>query len=131
MNLLVRLLQVIQLIFLGGLNGPFRVEWYLTAGGNGGVINTNSDLINCIIDREPSAFTLPVTEEVFPETDPVSSPPIDIAISDPIIINNTDIPVEIRADEPIQVRFDDDDPDFDINWYDLRELGPATNTPPE
>jgi hypothetical protein len=114
-----------------GNNGPFKVEWYLTAGGNGGVINKNSALITCIIDREPSAFTLPETDNVFPETDPVSSPPVDIAISDPIIINNVDISVEIRADEPIQVRFDDDDPDFDTNWYNLRELGPQTNTPPE
>jgi hypothetical protein len=114
-----------------GVNGPFKVEWYLTAGGQGGTINTNSALITCIIDREPSAFTLPVTDNVFPETDPVSSPPIDIAISDPIIINNVDISVEIRSDEPIQVRFDDDDPDFDTNWYDLRELLPSTNTPPE
>jgi hypothetical protein len=114
-----------------GSQGPFKVEWYLAAGGNGGVINKNSSLITTIIDREPSAFTLPETDEVFPETDPVSSPPIDIAISDPIIINDVDISVEIRADEPIQVRFDDDDPDFDTNWYDLRELKPSTNTPPE
>jgi len=114
-----------------GSQGPFKLEWYLTAGGNGGVINKNSALITCIIDREPSAFTLPETDNVFPETDPVSSPPVDIAISDPIIVNNVDISVEIRADEPIQVRFDDDDPDFDTNWYDLRELKPSTNTPPE
>lgn len=114
-----------------GENGPFRVQWLLTAGGDGGVINVSSSVIDCIIDREPSVFNIPDTADVFPETDPVSSPPIDIAISDPIIVNNIDIPVEIRADKPIQVRFDDDDPDFDVNWKNLRELGPSTNTPPE
>lgn len=112
-------------------NGPFRVEWYLTAGGNGGSINVNSATIDCTIDREPAAFTLPETADVLPETDPVSTPPKEIAISDPIVIDNIDIPVEIRSDYPIQVRFDDDDPDFDINWKNVREYGPSTNTPPE
>ena len=112
-------------------NGPFRVEWLVTAGGNGGVINTSSPVIDCIIDREPSAFTLPVTDDVLPETDPVSTPPKEIALSDPIVIGNIDIPVEIRSDYPIQVRFDDDDPDFNINWKNVREYGPSTNTPPE
>jgi len=105
-----------------GQDGPFKVQWSIDANGNGGTINQSSTLIDCIIDREPAAFTLPPTEDVFPTTDPVATPPPLEAISNPIIVDNIDISVEIKADEPIQVRFDDDDPDFDVNWKSLREL---------
>ena len=103
-------------------DGPFKVKWIITANGNGGSITDQSTLIDTVIDREPAAFTLPETDDVFPTTDPVQTPPPLEAISDPIIIDNIDISVEIKADEPIQVRFDDDDPDFDVNWKSLREL---------
>ena len=33
-----------------------------------------------------------------------------------------DISVEIKANEPIQVRFDDDDPDLNTSWYDVRQI---------
>lgn len=103
--------------------GPYRVDFFASASGDGGSINdSKSYMVN--IDRTPNPFTIPPNPDEPPEEDPVVSPDDTKSgfIGSPVIlIDDIDIPVEISADEPIQVRFDPDDPDVDASWKNLRQ----------
>lgn len=101
--------------------GPESIDILVTATGLGGTVTRlQTETVN--IDRLPESINIPENLEQAPSTDPVVSPDVDTALSNPILINDIDIPVEIKASRPIQVRFDDTDPDIESNWNSLRSL---------
>ena len=101
--------------------GPETIEYTLSAVGCGGNVNTESQFVNVEIDQLPEAINIPDSLNVIPE-DQVEAPDDDTVLSDPIVIEDIDIPVEIKANKPIQVRFDDDDPNLETSWNDLRQI---------
>jgi len=101
-------------------HGPFSILVSITAIGGGGNI-TKQENVNVTIDTIPDNITVPENRDELPE-DLVEAPDSDAVLSNPILINDIDISVEIKANEPIQVRFDDDDPDLNTSWYDVRQI---------
>ena len=102
--------------------GPLTIQWTLFANGCGGSISpVISPQTLVYIDQLPDAVNIPDSLDEIPSDD-VEAPDFETAVSDPITITDIDIPVEIRANEPIQVRFDNDDPDIEANWKNVREI---------
>lgn len=101
--------------------GPERIEYSLSAAGCGGNVNTEGVIVEVDIDQTPDAINIPDSRNVVPE-DQVEAPDTDTVLSDPIVIEDIDIPVEIKSNRPIQVRFDDDDPNLESNWNNLRQI---------
>ena len=101
--------------------GPKRISYALFASGCGGNVTPTASTINVSIDMLPDAVTIPENRGELPE-DQVEAPNVETVLSNPIVIDDIDIPVEIKADEPIQVRFDDDDPDLNTSWNNVREI---------
>ena len=73
------------------------------------------------IDELPDNITVPDNLDELPE-DQVEAPDESLVVSDPIVITDIDLAAEIKSNFPIQVRFDDDDPDIENNWYDVRQI---------
>jgi hypothetical protein len=69
----------------------------------------------------PDLFNIPDSLDQIPE-DEVRAPEDDVVLSDPIIVTDIDIPVEIKSDKPIQVRFDNDDPNLETSWNNVRNI---------
>ena len=103
-----------------GLHGPFEINMTLSAAGGGG--NTpQSATIQVNVDELPDNITIPDSLGVVPE-DQVVAPDTDDVLSDPIVIDDIDVAAEIKSNRPIKVRFDDNDPDIESNWKDLRQI---------
>ena len=91
------------------------------ASGCGGTVFAEAVTVNVNIDQLPDLINIPDSLDQIP-LDQVESPEDDVVLSDPILITDIDIPVEIKADLPIQVRFDNDDPNLESSWNDVRNI---------
>jgi hypothetical protein len=100
--------------------GVFGIALSLTASGGGGSVNIPK-YINVIVDQLPDSINIPNNMGETPSDD-VEAPDFETVLSDPITITDIDVAVEITANEPIQVRFDDDDPDIEANWNNVRPI---------
>lgn len=101
--------------------GPQTIEYQLFASGCGGTVFAEAVTVNVNIDQLPDLINIPDSLDQIP-LDEVESPEDDVVLSDPILITDIDIPVEIKADLPIQVRFDNDDPNLESSWNDVRNI---------
>ena len=102
------------------LHGTFAITLTLNASGAGGQ-NIQVANISVVVDETPDSITIPDNREELP-LDQVEAPDPETVISDPIIVTDIEVAAEIKANKPIQVRFDDDDPEIEANWYDVRQL---------
>ena len=100
--------------------GPTSITAVLSAIGGGGNV-TNTEEIEVIIDQLPDNINVPDNREEIPE-DQVRAPDDDTILSDPIVVSDIDIPVEIKSNRPIKIRFDDDDPNIETNWKNVRQI---------
>ena len=101
--------------------GPEIIQYQLFAAGCGGTVFAQAVTVSVEIDQLPDLFNIRDSRDQIPE-DEVYAPDEDIVLSDPIIITDIDIPVEIRSDKPIKVRFDNDDPNLETSWNDVRRI---------
>lgn len=101
--------------------GPERIVYQLFASGCGGTVFASAVTVNVEIDQLPDLFNIQDSRDQIPSDD-VEAPELDIVLSDPIVIDDIDIPVEIKSDKPIQVRFDNDDPNLETSWNDVRQI---------
>jgi hypothetical protein len=101
--------------------GPETIQYQLFASGCGGTVFASSTTVNVEIDQLPDLFNIPDSLDQIPE-DEVRAPEDDVVLSDPIIVTDIDIPVEIKSDKPIQVRFDNDDPNLETSWNNVRNI---------
>ena len=101
--------------------GPEIIQYQLFAAGCGGTVFAQAVTVSVEIDQLPDLFNIRDSRDQIPE-DEVYAPDEDIVLSDPIIITDIDIPVEIRSDKPIKVRFDNDDPNLETSWNDVRNI---------
>ena len=101
--------------------GPQQIIYQLSAAGCGGTVFQSGSIISVYIDQLPDLFNLEKSGDKLPE-EQVVAPEDDVVLSDPIIITDIDIPVEIKASHPIEVRFDNDDPNIESNWKDVRRI---------
>ena len=101
--------------------GPQTIVYQLFASGCGGTVFAQATTINVEIDQLPDLFNIQDSRDQIP-LDEVRAPEDDVVLSDPIIIDDIDIPVEIKSDKPIQVRFDNDDPNLETSWKNLRNI---------
>jgi len=100
--------------------GAYSIALSLTASGGGGSVNVPKT-INVNIDQLPDSINVPENRNEIPSDD-VEAPDFETVISDPIVVNDIDVAVEIRASDPIQVKFDDDDPEIESNWKNVRPM---------
>ena len=100
--------------------GPTSITAVLSAIGSGGNV-TNTEEIEVIIDQLPDNINVPDNRGEIPE-DEVRAPDDDAIISDPIQVTDIDIPVEIKSNRPIKIRFDNDDPDLETSWKNVRQI---------
>lgn len=100
--------------------GPISIAFSLQGQGSGGTKTLTSFFIT-LIDRTPVYINIPKTEEAAPSEEPIFSPDEESVVSEPLLVDDIDIPVEIKANRPILVRFDDDDPQSETNWYQVRQ----------
>lgn len=101
--------------------GPERISYQLFANGCGGTTFQTAQIINVNIDETPDNINIPDSLDQIP-LDQVVAPEDNVVLSDPIFITDIDIPVEIKASHPIEVRFDNDDPNLESNWKDVRKI---------
>ena len=101
-------------------HGTFDIDFTATASGGGGntILSTG---IGVNVDELPDNITIPDNLEELP-LDQVEAPDESLVVSDPIVITDIEVATEIKSNFPIQVRFDDDDPDIETNWYDVRQI---------
>ena len=102
------------------LHGTFAVAFTATASGAGGT-NPQNTSIGVVVDETPDNITIPDNLDELP-LDQIAAPDESLVVSDPIIITDIDLAAEIKSNFPIQVRFDDDDPDLETNWNDVRQI---------
>lgn len=95
--------------------GPRRFVFRMAVVGSGGSTET-SKTCTAIIDELPDNVSIPESDELFKDQEPVVSPDVEI-LSDMILIDGVDINIEIKSDYPIQVDINDSD-----NWQNVREL---------
>ena len=101
--------------------GPEVIQYQLFASGCGGTVFASAVTVSVEIDQLPDLFNIRDSLDKIPEEE-VYAPDEDIVLSDPIVVTDIDIPVEIRSDKPIKVRFDNNDPNLETNWNDVREI---------
>ena len=101
--------------------GPEIIQYQLFASGCGGTVFAQAVTVAVDIDQLPDLFNIRDSRDQIPE-DEVYAPDEDVVLSDPIIITDIDIPVEIKSDKPIKVRFDNDDPNLETSWNDVRRI---------
>ena len=102
------------------LHGTFAIAFTASAQGGGGS-NIQNSSIGVIVDETPDNITIPDNLEEVP-LDQVEAPDESLVVSDPIVITDIEVATEIKSNFPIQVRFDEDDPDIETNWYDVRQI---------
>jgi hypothetical protein len=102
------------------LHGTFGIAFSASASGGGGS-NVQNSSIGVIVDELPDNITIPDNLEEIP-LDQVEAPDESLVVSDPIVITDIEVAAEIKSNFPIQVRFDEDDPDIETNWYDVRQI---------
>lgn len=101
-------------------HGTFDIAFTATASGGGGS-NIQSTSIGVNVDELPDNITIPQNDDEVP-LDQVEAPDESLVLSDPIVITDIEVATEIKSNFPIQVRFDNDDPDIETNWYDVRQI---------
>lgn len=101
--------------------GPEVIQYQLFASGCGGTVFAQAVTVNIEIDQLPDLFNIRDSRDKIP-LEEVYAPEEDIVLSDPILVTDIDIPVEIKSDKPIKVRFDNNDPNLETNWNDVREV---------
>jgi hypothetical protein len=100
--------------------GPETIDVTISISGTGGFAS-ESATITVNIDRLPDSVNIPDSRDKIP-LDQVVSPDEETVLSDPIVVTGIDIPVEIKSNYPIEVRFNDDDPNIESNWKDVRQI---------
>jgi len=101
--------------------GPQTIVYQLFASGCGGTVFSTAVTVNVQIDKLPDLINIPDSLNKIP-LDQVVAPEDDVVLSDPILITDIDIPVEIKSNHPIEVRFDNDDPNLESSWKDVRRI---------
>lgn len=101
--------------------GPEVIQYQLFASGCGGTVFAQAVTVSVEIDQLPDLFNIRDSRDKLP-LEEVYAPEEDIVLSDPILVTDIDIPVEIKSDKPIKVRFDNNDPNLETNWNDVREV---------
>jgi hypothetical protein len=102
------------------LHGTFAVAFTATASGAGGT-NPQNTSVGVVVDETPDNITIPDNLDELP-LDQIAAPDESLVLSDPIVVTDIEVAAEIRSNFPIQVRFDDNDPDIESNWNDLRQI---------
>ncbi|ADO99138.1 hypothetical protein Np050604_040 [Cyanophage S-RIM44] len=102
------------------LHGTFAVAFTATASGAGGT-NPQNTSIGVVVDETPDNITIPDNLDELP-LDQIAAPDESLVLSDPIVVTDIEVAAEIRSNFPIQVRFDDNDPDIESNWNDVRQI---------
>jgi hypothetical protein len=102
------------------LHGTFGVAFTASASGGGGS-NVQNSSIGVIVDETPDNITIPDNLDELP-LDQVAAPDESLVVSDPIVVTDIDLAAEIKSNFPIQVRFDNDDPDLESSWNDVRQI---------
>ena len=102
------------------LHGTFGMSFTAAASGGGGS-NVQNTSIGIVVDETPDNITIPDNLDELP-LDQVAAPDESLVVSDPIVVTDIEVAAEIKSNFPIQVRFDDNDPDIETNWYDLRQI---------
>ena len=102
------------------LHGTFAVAFTVVAQGAGGTNSSNTS-IGVLVDEAPDNITIPDNLDELP-LDQVAAPDESLVVSDPIVVTDIDVAAEIRSNFPIQVRFDNDDPDLETSWNDVRQI---------
>ena len=102
------------------LHGTFAVAFSVSAAGAGGS-NIQNTSIGVIVDETPDNITIPDNLDELP-LDQIAAPDESLVVSDPIVVTDIEVAAEIRSNFPIQVRFDDNDPDIESNWNDVRQI---------
>jgi hypothetical protein len=102
------------------LHGTFAVAFTATASGAGGT-NPQNTSVGVVVDETPDNITIPDNLDELP-LDQIAAPDESLVLSDPIVVTDIEVAAEIRSNFPIQVRFDDDDPDLETNWNDVRQI---------
>jgi hypothetical protein len=86
--------------------GPVSIAYTLYAVGPGNLTDSDVITVDINIDQNPSAFTVPESDETIKNEEPIISPDIQVT-TEQIVIDDIDIPVAIKSDAPIQVEIDD------------------------
>jgi hypothetical protein len=102
------------------LHGTFAVAFTATASGAGGT-NPQNTSVGVVVYETPDNITIPDNLDELP-LDQIAAPDESLVLSDPIVVTDIEVAAEIRSNFPIQVRFDDNDPDIESNWNDLRQI---------
>ena len=102
------------------LHGTFAIAFTATASGAGGT-NPQNTSIGVVVDETPDNITIPDNLDELP-LDQIAAPDESLVLSDPIVVTDIEVAAEIRSNFPIQVRFDDNDPDIETNWNDVRQI---------
>ncbi|AOO11518.1 hypothetical protein Np200711_037 [Cyanophage S-RIM44] len=102
------------------LHGTFAVAFSVSAAGAGGS-NIQNTSIGVVVDETPDNITIPDNLDELP-LDQIAAPDESLVLSDPIVVTDIEVAAEIRSNFPIQVRFDDNDPDIESNWNDVRQI---------
>ena len=101
-------------------HGTFGIAFTASASGGGGS-NVQNSSIGVIVDETPDNITIPDNLDELP-LDQVQAPDESLVVSDPIVVTDIEVAAEIKSNFPIQVRFDNDDPDLESSWKDVRQI---------
>ena len=102
------------------LHGTFGIAFTASASGGGGS-NVQNSSIGVVVDEAPDNITIPDNLDELP-LEQVAAPDESLVVSDPIVVTDIDVAAEIKSNFPIQVRFDNDDPDLESSWNDVRQI---------
>ena len=98
-------------------DGPLNGVQYTISASNGYTsASATTGVIPTATDRMPDLITIPPSDNLEKDEEPVTSPVVE---SSALLVDDIDVPVEIKASEPIKVDIDGAD-----NWQDVRELNP-------
>ena len=96
-------------------DGPLNGVQYTISATNGISSDTKTTgVIPTAQDKMPDLITIPPSDNLEPDQEPVTSP---VVTSSALLVDDIDVPVEIKATQPIKVEIDGDG-----NWQDVQEI---------
>ena len=96
-------------------DGPLNGVQYTISATNGITSDTKTTgVIPTAQDKMPDLITIPPSDNLEPDEEPVTSP---VVTSSALLVDDIDVPVEIKATQPIKVEIDGDG-----NWQDVQEI---------
>ena len=90
------------------------VQYTISASNGFTSASAQTAVIPTAQDKMPDLITIPVSDNLDPDEEPVISP---VVTSNALLVDDIDVPVEVQAAEPIKVEIDGDG-----NWQDVREI---------